>query len=113
MQITSKKVCTSFPNTEPWEDFLDISRWRVPANNGVIPRRLVDNVALYSGNYLWIWFVLASTWGLYMNWKVLVSFFIVAASWLCIVEFHNGRLGNSKKLEKDSSPSVMVSFGKV
>jgi len=114
MQITNKKTCaTPFPNMVPWEDFLDLSRWRVPASNGVVRRRLVDNFALYSGNYLWIWFVLSSTFGLYLDWKVLVSFFVVAASWLCILEFHNGGLGgNSKKLEEDASPppSVMVSF---
>ena len=113
MKITNKKACAPpFPNTAPWEDFLDLSRWRVPASYVVTQRRLVDNFALYSGNYMWIWFVLSSTFGLYLDWKVLVSFFVVAASWLCILEFHNGRLGgNSKKLDEDASPppSVMVS----
>ena len=117
MQITNKKTCAtpSFPNTVQWEDFLDLSSWRVPASNGVAHRRLVDNFALYSGNYLWIWFVLSSTFGLYLDWKVLVSFFVVAVSWLCILEFQNGRFlvgGHSKKLEEDASPppSAMVSF---
>ena len=117
MQITNKKTCAtpSFPNTVQWEDFFDLSRWRVPASNGVVHRRLVDNLALYSGNYLWIWFVLSSTFGLYLDWKVLVSFFVVAVSWLCVLEFQNGRFlvgGHSKKLEEDAPPppSVMVSF---
>jgi hypothetical protein len=114
MQITNKKACatTSFPNTAPWDDFLDLSRWRVPASSGVVRTRLVDNLALYSGNYLWIWFVLASTFGLYLNWKVLASLSVVSASWFSILEFQNGRVGISKKLGEEASPppSTMVSF---
>ena len=44
-QVTNKNV--SFPNIEPWEEFLDFSRWRTPATS-VIMKRLIENALTYS-----------------------------------------------------------------
>lgn len=44
-QLTKKNV--SILNIEPWEEFLDFSRWRTPATS-VITKRLIDNALTYS-----------------------------------------------------------------
>ena len=44
-QLTKKNV--SILNIEPWEEFLDFSRWRTPATS-VITKRLIDNALAYS-----------------------------------------------------------------
>ena len=48
MQIAAKKIPFGrlSGGTEPWEDFLDFSRWRFPAKS-VIPKRLLGNSMLY------------------------------------------------------------------
>mmetsp|Transcript_26313 Transcript_26313/g.54958 ORF Transcript_26313/g.54958 Transcript_26313/m.54958 type:complete len:160 (+) Transcript_26313:78-557(+) len=115
-QITHKKV--ALPNMEPWEDFLDFSRWRAPVKT-VIPKRLLENSVLFSGNYLWIWLVQTIIYSVFMNWRILGSFFIVAVGWravemiysnACLVESRDGRLGSSKRRENDASlpPSSKV-----
>ena len=49
-------------------------------------------------------------WGLAVNWLIIGSFFLIAASWkaveilhrnICLAETKDGRLGKSKRLEKD------------
>ena len=119
MQITNNKK-SSFPNnTVSWEDFLDLSKWRAPVTSVVLERRLFDNTFYFSSNYIWIWLVLSFTWGLWVNWKVLASFVIIAIAWFGSLEFEksssssgsgSGSGGNTKtKLdEKKSSSSLMM-----
>lgn len=119
MQITNNKTTSSFPsNTVSWEDFLDLSKWRAPVTSVVLERRLFDNTFYFSSNYIWIWLVLSFTWGLWVNWKVLASFVIIAIAWFGSLEFEkssssgssSGSGGNTKtKLdEKKSSSSLMM-----
>ena len=115
MQITNNKNTSSFPNnTVSWEDFLDLSKWRAPVTSVVLERRLFDNIFHFSSNYIWIWLVLSFTWGLWVNWKVLASFVIIAIAWFGSSEFEKSSSssggGNTKtKLdEKKSSSSLMM-----
>ena len=115
MQITNNKNTSSFlNNTVSWEDFLDLSKWRAPVTSVVLERRLFDNIFYFSSNYIWIWLVLSFTWGLWVNWKVLASFVIIAIAWFGSSEFVKSSSssggGNTKtKLdEKKSSSSLMM-----
>ena len=74
-----------FPNApEPWEDFLDMSRWRTPPSRRVLSKRLVENCVLYSGNYLWLWLIVTAMYGLSANWRILCSFLTIAVGWQAI-----------------------------
>lgn len=107
-------------NTESWDDVLDFSRWRVPPVWNVLPKRLSQNLLRFSGNYLWIWLVLTISYGLFLSWRLLASLAIISAGCrlashlyqtACLLEARDGRIGASKRLEKDLSlpPSAKVS----
>ena len=107
-EITQKKLL----NTESWDDFLDFSRWRVPPVWKVLPKRITDNFLRFSGNYLLIWLVLTISYGLFLSWRLLASLAIIAAGYrlashlyqtACLLEARDGRIGASKRLEKDVS----------
>lgn len=107
MKITNNnKTTSSFPNnTVSWEDFLDLSKWRAPVTIAVLKRRLFDNLFYFSSNYIWIWFVLTFTWGLWLNWKVLASFIIIAIAWFGSLEFEKSSSGNTQtKLDEKNGP---------
>jgi hypothetical protein len=102
MQITNSKTTSSFPNnTVSWEDFLDLSKWRTPVTGAVLKRRLFDNLFYFSSNYIWIWFVLLFTWGLWVNWKVLASFIIIAIAYFGLLEFEKSSSGGNTKTKLD------------
>jgi hypothetical protein len=102
MQITNNKTTSSFPNnTVSWEDFLDLSKWRTPVTSAVLERRLFDNLFYFSSNYIWIWFVLSFTWGLWVNWKVLVSFIIITIAYFGLLEFEKSSSGGNTKTKLD------------
>lgn len=74
-KIESKKR-SLFRSAESWDDFLDFSRMRIPSE-GIIVKRLVENLLHFSGNYFWIWIVFTLAWGVLLNGRILASALIL------------------------------------
>lgn len=109
-----KRKETSFPQTQPWEDFLDMSRWRVPAR-AILEKRLAENAVLFAGNYLWVAGALTVVWGLFL-WRLLLAGFIVACGWKAaeVATQHNAlgstKLGTSSTKTQSLSPEAKASM---
>ena len=84
--IQSTKPKETFP-CEATEEFLDFSRWKFP-DERVITKRLKENAWRFSGNYIYLYLILSTAYGIFMNWKILAAATTIAVGGLCVRHFY-------------------------
>ena len=110
--IQSTKLKDTFPCYEATEEFLDFSRWSCP-DERVITKRLKENAWRFSGNYIYLYLILSTAYGIFMNWRTLAAATTIAVGGLCVRHFYfyahlledsGGYHGLEKKKSRAYSP---------
>ena len=110
--IQSTKPKDTFPCYEATEEFLDFSKWSFP-DERVITKRLKENGHRFSGNYIYLYLVIATAYALIFDWKILAAATTIAVGGLCVRHFYfyahlledsGGYQGLEKRKSRSYSP---------